>query len=53
MDIIYAFKEDIGNPHLFTGRIKLLDNFLEWVYFIRKEIGKSAFTKGPLNRSNS
>jgi len=41
MDIIYAFKEDIGNPDLFTGRIKLLDNFLEWIDFIRKEIGKS------------
>jgi len=41
MDIIYAYEEDIGNPDLFTGRIQLMDNFLQWVDFIKKRVGKS------------
>jgi len=41
MDIIYAYEEDIGNPDLFTGRIQLMDNFLQWIDHIKKKVGKS------------
>ena len=41
MEIIYALKENIGNPELFAGRKMLLANFGHWTNNIRKEIGKS------------
>ncbi len=41
MEIIYALKENIGVPELFTGRRAIMENFEHWLYNIRKEIGKS------------
>ncbi|MCP4407493.1 MAG: hypothetical protein GY807_06985, partial [Gammaproteobacteria bacterium] len=36
-----AFREEIGDPNLFTGRQKDLGFFLDWVDLVRREIGQS------------
>ncbi|MCP4215247.1 MAG: hypothetical protein GY765_11345, partial [bacterium] len=37
----YALKERIGDPRLFVGRHKELDNLLKWIEGIKKEASKS------------
>ncbi|MBF0395941.1 MAG: hypothetical protein HQK78_04165 [Desulfobacterales bacterium] len=39
--MIYALKEQIGNPHLFCGRKKEMQLLMNWIAWIPKELAKS------------
>ena len=38
---IIAIREEIGNPQLFTGRVKEMTLLVEWVERVKRELGDS------------
>jgi len=40
-ELIFAHREDIGNPTLFTGRKEEMEMLLDWVELVKREGGRS------------